>query len=259
MPRCRSARAPVHGIAAVRPVGSDPLDQRRALLCLTQAVYYEAGFEPIEGRRAVAQVVINRMRHPAFPKSVCGVVYQGARDPGLPVQLRLRRLAVTAVRRSAPGRRPRRIAARGARRLRRAVGRRRDPLSRRLCRALLGAAAGQDRADRRAYLLPLAGRWGSTAAFTGRYIGEPNDPAVAAPDRCARRSLTDGTIVPVDDPALAGPPIARAENDVGGLLDTSKGWTLNIPMPSDTSSRRTKAIAEQQAADRKTAAAAPRR
>ena len=53
-------------------------DQRRALLCLTQAVYYEAGFEPIEGRRAVAQVVLNRMRHPAFPKSICGVVYQGA-------------------------------------------------------------------------------------------------------------------------------------------------------------------------------------
>ena len=33
---------------------------------------------PVEGRRAVAQVVLNRLRHPAFPKSVCGVVYQGA-------------------------------------------------------------------------------------------------------------------------------------------------------------------------------------
>ena len=57
--------------------GSD-IDQRLALLCLTQAVYYEAGFEPLEGRRAVAQVVLNRLRHPAFPKSICGVVYQGA-------------------------------------------------------------------------------------------------------------------------------------------------------------------------------------
>ena len=57
--------------------GSDT-DQRRAVLCLTQAVYYEAAYEPIEGRRAVAQVVLNRMRHPAFPKSICGVVYQGA-------------------------------------------------------------------------------------------------------------------------------------------------------------------------------------
>src|SRR5262249_22788142 len=56
-------------------VGGSGLDQSRALLCMTQAVYYEAGFEPIQGRRAVAQVVLNRLRHPAFPKSVCGVVY----------------------------------------------------------------------------------------------------------------------------------------------------------------------------------------
>ena len=65
-------------VLAARPfaaAGSD-LDHRRALLCLTQAVYYEAGFEPLDGRRAVAQVILNRLRHPAFPKSVCGVVYQ---------------------------------------------------------------------------------------------------------------------------------------------------------------------------------------
>ena len=53
-------------------------DQARAMLCLTQAIYYEAGFEPLEGRRAVAQVVLNRVRHPAFPNSVCGVVYEAA-------------------------------------------------------------------------------------------------------------------------------------------------------------------------------------
>ena len=66
--------------AFVLPAG-ETLDQRRALLCLTQAVYYEAGFEPMAGRRAVAQVVLNRMRHPAFPKSVCGVVYQRNSTP----------------------------------------------------------------------------------------------------------------------------------------------------------------------------------
>jgi spore germination cell wall hydrolase CwlJ-like protein len=53
-------------------------DQARAMLCLTQAIYYEAGFEPLEGRRAVAQVVLNRVRHPAFPNSVCAVVYEAA-------------------------------------------------------------------------------------------------------------------------------------------------------------------------------------
>jgi spore germination cell wall hydrolase CwlJ-like protein len=59
----------------ILPAGAE---KDRALLCLTQAVYYEAGFEIGEGQRAVAQVVLNRLRHPAYPKSVCGVVYQGS-------------------------------------------------------------------------------------------------------------------------------------------------------------------------------------
>lgn len=53
-------------------------DRERALKCLTEAVYYEAAREPVEGQRAVAQTVINRLRHPEYPKSVCGVVYQGS-------------------------------------------------------------------------------------------------------------------------------------------------------------------------------------
>ena len=88
------------------------------------------------------------------------------------------------------------------------------------------------------------GAWGSTAAFTGRYIGEPADPLSLRPP-LRQAVLTDGTTVPAEDPAVAGPPIARAPNDVGGLLDTSKGWTLNIPMPSETGSA-TKAIAAHQ-------------
>ncbi len=52
-------------------------DLDRALDCLAAAQYYEAGDDP-EGQKAVAQVVLNRVRHPAFPKSVCGVVFQGA-------------------------------------------------------------------------------------------------------------------------------------------------------------------------------------
>ena len=50
----------------------------RALECLTSAVYYEAAQEPTDGQRAVAQVVLNRVRHPAFPNSVCGVVFEGS-------------------------------------------------------------------------------------------------------------------------------------------------------------------------------------
>jgi hypothetical protein len=52
-------------------------DRARATDCLAAAVLYEAGDDPV-GQRAVAQVVLNRVRHPAFPKSVCGVVFQGA-------------------------------------------------------------------------------------------------------------------------------------------------------------------------------------
>lgn len=51
-------------------------DQARAVDCLAAATWYEAGDDPV-GQRAVAQVVLNRMRHPAFPKSVCAVVFQG--------------------------------------------------------------------------------------------------------------------------------------------------------------------------------------
>jgi spore germination cell wall hydrolase CwlJ-like protein len=65
---------------AARPfsLAAGGADRNRALQCLTQAVYYEAASEPLDGQRAVAQVVLNRVRHPAYPKSVCGVVYQGS-------------------------------------------------------------------------------------------------------------------------------------------------------------------------------------
>jgi hypothetical protein len=57
--------------------GATAADSLRAQLCLTAAIYYEAANEPDEGQRAVAQVVLNRVRHPAFPNTVCDVVYQG--------------------------------------------------------------------------------------------------------------------------------------------------------------------------------------
>ncbi len=70
-------------IRPMRPfvLQADAADQGRALTCLAQAVYYEAAREPKVGQEAVAQVVLNRLRHPAYPKSVCGVVYQGAARP----------------------------------------------------------------------------------------------------------------------------------------------------------------------------------
>jgi len=65
--------------AAARPFRIDnALDASRDLECLTQAAYYEARGEGADGMRAVVQVVLNRARHPSFPRSVCGVVFQGS-------------------------------------------------------------------------------------------------------------------------------------------------------------------------------------
>jgi hypothetical protein len=48
----------------------------REMKCLAEAVYFEARSEPERGQAAVAQVVLNRVLHDAYPNSVCGVVYQ---------------------------------------------------------------------------------------------------------------------------------------------------------------------------------------
>lgn len=58
--------------------GGAGIAHARALECLAQAVWYEAASENEAGQRAVAQVVLNRMAHPSWPASVCGVVYQGS-------------------------------------------------------------------------------------------------------------------------------------------------------------------------------------
>jgi spore germination cell wall hydrolase CwlJ-like protein len=44
--------------------------------CIARAIYWEARGLSDDGQRAVAEVVWNRVRHPAFPKTPCAVVYQ---------------------------------------------------------------------------------------------------------------------------------------------------------------------------------------
>lgn len=48
--------------------------------CLADAIYFEARGEGRRGQLAVAQVVINRVKNPAYPKTICGVVYQGREE-----------------------------------------------------------------------------------------------------------------------------------------------------------------------------------
>ena len=44
--------------------------------CLANGIYFEARGEPVLGQKAVAQVILNRVRNPAYPNTICGVVYQ---------------------------------------------------------------------------------------------------------------------------------------------------------------------------------------
>ena len=69
-------RGPTPPARPFRFKGND-LDRERALDCLATAELYEAG-DDSDGERAVAQVVLNRVRHPAFQRTVCGVVFEGS-------------------------------------------------------------------------------------------------------------------------------------------------------------------------------------
>ena len=170
---------PVQAAAAfAAPTGGTAYD--RALTCLTQAVYYEAGFEPPSGRRAVAQVILNRMRHPAYPKSICGVVYQRNATPICQFTFvcdgALNRAAAAG-----PWSESRTVATAAP-------------------NGYVEASVGQATHYHATYVAPYwapklhkisqigahifyrwPGSWGQRGAFTGRYIGEPSDPNALRP------------------------------------------------------------------------------
>ena len=56
--------------------------EERERRCLSTAIYFEARGEPLQGQIAVGQVIMNRVRSPQFPETICGVVYQGQMAPG---------------------------------------------------------------------------------------------------------------------------------------------------------------------------------
>lgn len=56
--------------------------EERERRCLSTAIYFEARGEPLQGQIAVGQVIMNRVRAPQFPETICGVVYQGQMAPG---------------------------------------------------------------------------------------------------------------------------------------------------------------------------------
>ncbi|HKX21828.1 MAG TPA: cell wall hydrolase [Rhizorhapis sp.] len=210
-------------------------ERQNAELCMTQAIYYEAGFEPLAGKRAVAQTVLNRLRHPAFPHSVCGVVYEGARQP-------VCQFSFTCD--GALARKPEPGAWAEARQVARAA-----------LNGYVEKSVGLATHYHANYVLPrwapeLAkitqigahifyrwpGGWGMPRAFAQAYSGVEAVPLFDAP------AIAEPQI---DYPAVAALPERRTENDVGGRVDVSKGWRPNIPAPAANSGALAKVYAAQ--------------
>lgn len=51
-------------------------NDNRDTFCLAQNIYFEAGNQPLAGKIAVAQVVLNRVENVNYPDNICDVVYQ---------------------------------------------------------------------------------------------------------------------------------------------------------------------------------------
>jgi spore germination cell wall hydrolase CwlJ-like protein len=202
----------------------------RAQQCLALAMYYEAAYEGAAGRRAVAQVVLNRVRHPAFPNDVCSVVFQ--RSAGNVCQFT--------------------FACDGAMR------RGRDPMLWRQTMAEASAAlhgsvygeVGMATHYHANYVFPYwaprlekvavigthvfyrwPNGWGKRSVFTDAYAGREVMPAMPEAPVDTLAELPPPIEVPAELQQYAAEPVpARVESD-GGYVDTSKGWTPRTSLP----------------------------
>lgn len=204
-----------------------------ALTCMTQAIYYEAANEPRQGKRAVAQVVLNRLKHPAYPNTVCGVVYEGVNDP-------VCQFSFTCD---------------GAL-LRKPLARQWSE-SREVAKAALAgeveASVGTATHYHADYVVPrwaftlakiekigthifyrFPGGAGSDRAFTRRWAGYEGIPAIDADRLRGLLAANYGPPEPEYVPGLTVVPHVtdrHAPSDVGGRIDTTKEWRLSIPDP----------------------------
>jgi len=238
---------------AVIPLGKGPIetakpfvltdksltDAEKAVRCMTQAVYYEAGFEPVAGRFAVAQVILNRMRHPAFPKSVCGVIYQGSNRPGCQFS----------------------FACDGA--LRRAPGAKAWAEARQVAEQVLAgtvtSSVGMATHYHANYVSPYwapklhkitqmgahifyrwPGNWGRRVAFSGVYRGGEYIPPLSSLANMNADVAIDADAELAVEIVLTPVKLVsdrRADNDVGGRIDTSKTWRLTMKMGPESAAK----------------------
>lgn len=76
--RIARARIPVAKRVARASAELARAQRRGDQFCLATAIYHESRLEPVRGQRAVAEVILARTRVPGRPRSICGVVYEGA-------------------------------------------------------------------------------------------------------------------------------------------------------------------------------------
>jgi hypothetical protein len=230
------ASGPVQAMRPFQAIRKGVAAYDQALTCLTQAIYYEAANEPEQGKRAVAQVVLNRVRHPAYPASVCGVVYEGWNQPVCQFSF-VCDGALLRTPMAAQWRQSRAVAeAALAGRVEASVG-----------------TATHYHAD---YVLPrwaytlakvntigrhifyrFPGSGGRLGSFNASWSANERIPRIDLVALAAQEEALPGT----DDLAGLGtyeardPTDRRTETDVGGRIDPSKQWRLAIPDPVNAS------------------------
>lgn len=235
---------PAHAFS-IPESGSLALSRQPALNCLTSAIYYEAAIESDQGQKAVAQVVLNRMRHPAYPNNICDVVFQGSeRSTGCQFTFTCDgSLARTPS--SASWNRAKKIAA----------------------AALAGTvepSVGTATHYHTNYVLPYwakslvkvntigthifyrwSGFWGKRAAFTSSYAGENltgtgEDEAVENVDMAIDPDLDNNdetvTFVPEIDPILAPKFQAAPDNAPSGQAEAIEADRIPSPLAADRNS-----------------------
>ncbi|MGX7896095.1 cell wall hydrolase [Tsuneonella sp. HG222] len=238
----------VAGFNFIRPTDANyPV----ALKCLSQAVYYEAANESRAGKLAVAQVVLNRVRHPAYPKSVCGVVYEGWNKPVCQFSF----TCDGSLLRTAAGPMWRESQAVAAAALSGAT------------ESSVGSATNYH-AD---YVVPrwaftlakidqigahifyrFPNRYGGAGVLNGRWNGNEALPLIG---RDWLESRIDGAETEGGEQVVAElrghVPAAitdrHADHDIGGRLDPAKTWRLTIPDPVRASSSLDSLVAQQRA------------
>lgn len=238
---------------ALLPVSALPVEAARPFLmptislvqatnaqrCLTQAIYYEAATESDAGKAAVAQVILNRMKHPAYPNTVCGVIYQGSSRPGCQFSFAcdgsMRRPPVPA------------------------LWRRSAEIARAALSGHVEASVGMATHYHANYVLPRwapkltkieqigahifyrwPGNWGKPGAFSDAYAGAEWIPAFSQlyQGGTATVEVLPGEAIAVEGvPPPRDPTDRRTDTDVGGRVDVTKGWVPNIPDPTQSKSR----------------------